>query len=69
MSRLDRATATRRLLGMLARKGYSGGMAAAVVREALDARGDEEEGADLLDLDEDAPVPSGWSTAASADNP
>jgi regulatory protein len=69
MSRLDRATATRRLLGMLARKGYSGGMAAAVVREALDARGDEGEGTDLLDLDEDAPVPSGWSTAASADNP
>ena len=38
MSRLDRATATRRLLGMLARKGYGGGLAVAVVREALDAR-------------------------------
>jgi regulatory protein len=37
MRRLDRATATRRLIGMLARKGYSGGLAAAVVREALDA--------------------------------
>jgi regulatory protein len=37
MHRLDRATAMRRLLGMLARKGYSGGMAAAVVRDALDA--------------------------------
>jgi regulatory protein len=36
MRRLDRATATRRLMGMLARKGYSGGLAAAVVREALD---------------------------------
>jgi regulatory protein len=36
MRRLDRATATRRLIGMLARKGYSGGLAAAVVREALD---------------------------------
>lgn len=38
MSRLDRATATRRLIGVLARKGYGGGLAAAVVREALDAR-------------------------------
>jgi regulatory protein len=64
MSRLDRATATRRLLGMLARKGYSGGMAAAVVREALDAREeDREEGADPqydadpLDLGEDALLP------------
>jgi regulatory protein len=36
MRRLDRATAARRLMGMLARKGYSGGLAAAVVREALD---------------------------------
>ena len=36
MRRLDRATATRRLMGMLARKGYNGGLAAAVVREALD---------------------------------
>jgi len=36
MRRLDRATATRRLIGMLARKGYNGGLAAAVVREALD---------------------------------
>jgi regulatory protein len=60
MSRLDRATATRRLLGMLARKGYSGGMAAAVVREALDARaedGEPEFGADPLDLGEDALLP------------
>ena len=45
MRRLDRATATRRLMGMLARKGYSGGLAAAVVREALDTLpGDEESG-------------------------
>ncbi|MCA0146636.1 regulatory protein RecX [Blastococcus sp. LR1] len=36
MSRLDRATATRRLMGMLARKGYNGGLAAAVIREVLD---------------------------------
>lgn len=42
MARLDRVTATRRLVGMLARKGYSGGLAAAVVREALDARADDE---------------------------
>lgn len=41
MQRLDRATATRRLVGMLARKGYNGGMAAAVVREVLDAAGAE----------------------------
>src|SRR3954462_7995398 len=55
MRRLDRATATRRLIGMLARKGYSGGVAAAVVREALDAADD---GADhLVSLDEDALLP------------
>jgi regulatory protein len=36
MRRLDRVTATRRLVGMLARKGYNGGVASAVVREALD---------------------------------
>lgn len=33
---VDRMTATRRLVAMLARKGYSGGVAYAVVREALD---------------------------------
>ena len=38
MRRLDRATASRRLIGMLARRGYSGGLAAAVVRDALDAQ-------------------------------
>jgi regulatory protein len=41
MQRLDRATAMRRLMGMLARKGYGGGLAAAVVREVLDAAGAE----------------------------
>ena len=54
--RLDRATATRRLMGMLARKGYNGGLAAAVVREALDglnAASDDEFDA----LDEDALLP------------
>jgi regulatory protein len=43
-------------MGMLARKGYSGGLAAAVVREALDADGagvDDEFDA----LDEDALLP------------
>jgi regulatory protein len=58
MRRLDRATATRRLMGMLARKGYNGGLAAAVVREALDADGAE--AADIAgfdDLDEDSLLP------------
>ncbi|SFE59876.1 regulatory protein RecX [Blastococcus tunisiensis] len=58
MSRLDRATATRRLMGMLARKGYSGGMAAAVVREVLDDAGaDEAADPDFDDLDEDTLLP------------
>ena len=57
MRRLDRATATRRLMGMLARKGYSGGLAAAVVREALDGSLAEEEVAGFDDLDEDSLLP------------
>ena len=61
MRRLDRATATRRLMGMLARKGYSGGLAAAVVREALDsADADDLEDsgvAEFDDLDEDSLLP------------
>jgi regulatory protein len=53
--RLDRVTATRRLMGMLARKGYNGGLAAAVVREALDSAGaDDVPIAEFDDLDEDA---------------
>ncbi|SHN80860.1 regulatory protein [Geodermatophilus obscurus] len=36
MRRVDRVTAERRLVGMLARKGYGSGLAAWVVREALD---------------------------------
>ena len=41
LRRVDRETAHRRLLGMLARKGYGSGLAGIVVREALDAdRGD-----------------------------
>jgi regulatory protein len=42
MRRLDRATASRRLIAMLARKGYGGGLAASVVRDALDADADED---------------------------
>jgi regulatory protein len=51
MRRLDRVTASRRLVGMLARKGYNGGLAAAVVREALDAADDDALTADLDDLE------------------
>jgi regulatory protein len=58
MRRLDRTTATRRLMGMLARKGYNGGLAAAVVREALDSAGaDDAAGAEFDDLDEDSLLP------------
>jgi regulatory protein len=58
MRRLDRATATRRLMGMLARKGYNGGLAAAVVREALDSAGAEDVAvAEFDDLDEDSLLP------------
>jgi regulatory protein len=46
MHRLDRQTAERRLVGMLARKGYGGGLAGHVVREALDERADGVEGTD-----------------------
>lgn len=58
MRRLDRATATRRLMGMLARKGYNGGLAAAVVREALD--GVDADGVavpEFDELDEDSLLP------------
>lgn len=58
MRRLDRATASRRLMGVLARKGYSGGMAAAVVREALDSLAhDDEPVSDEPVGDEDAFLP------------
>ncbi|MCW2580975.1 MAG: recX [Blastococcus sp.] len=58
MRRLDRATATRRLMGMLARKGYSGGLAAAVVREALDSADVEDVAVpEFDDLDEDSLLP------------
>jgi regulatory protein len=58
MRRLDRTTATRRLMGMLARKGYSGGMAAAVIREVLDSAGsDESTDEEFDDLDVDSLLP------------
>jgi regulatory protein len=38
---LDRAARTRRLVGMLARKGYDGGLALRVVRDALAADGSD----------------------------
>ena len=42
MSGLDHQVATRRLAGMLARKGYPAGLAFSVVREALAGRDDDE---------------------------
>ncbi len=48
MRRLDRATATRRLAGMLARKGYSAGLTFAVVRDELGAAAADDEPADGL---------------------
>jgi regulatory protein len=70
MSRLDRATAERRLMGMLARKGYGGGLAGYVVREALDATGAAEDAAAEAEEFEDDPVPAEsapvWTRARSA---
>ncbi|SDT55238.1 regulatory protein [Streptomyces sp. TLI_053] len=40
---LERQTRTRRLVGLLARRGYSEGLAFRVVRDALDAEGAEDE--------------------------
>ncbi|MGV3561692.1 MAG: hypothetical protein ACO1ON_00295 [Nocardioides sp.] len=42
LSRVDDVTATRRLVGMLARKGYGSGMAFAVVRDELARAGRED---------------------------
>ena len=52
MRGLDPQVATRRLAGMLARKGYGAGLAFSVVREAL-AEGDDEHVIDLIDQPED----------------
>lgn len=43
---LDQQKATRRLVGMLARKGYGAGMAFAIVKDELQLAGDLEAGAD-----------------------
>jgi regulatory protein len=43
---LDRDKRLRRLAGMLARKGYGEGMALRVVRQALEAEGEDTEGLD-----------------------
>lgn len=51
LSRVDRATATRRLTGMLARKGHSGEVVWRVVREELDASG--------FDASDDGDLPAG----------
>ena len=48
MRRLDHATATRRLVGMLARKGYSAGLAFAVVKDELGAAVSEDDGLDEI---------------------
>jgi hypothetical protein len=48
MVRFEDAVAARRLVGMLARKGYGAGLAYEVVREALAARGAEVEGLEVL---------------------
>ncbi len=53
MTQLDRATATRRLVGMLARKGYDGATAMAVVREALEQTPGSGEGDDRRTVDGD----------------
>lgn len=50
LSRVDDVTATRRLVGMLARKGYGSGMAFAVVRDEL-SRAGREDPTDDGDLD------------------
>ena len=50
VARVDDTVATRRLVGMLARKGYPGGLAFAVVREELQARGRDGVEDDLRDI-------------------
>jgi regulatory protein len=50
---LDRNKRANRLVGMLARKGYNGGIAYQVVREALDAEGEDEEYGDVEGADLD----------------
>lgn len=59
MRRLDRETAHRRLLGMLARKGYGSGLAGIVVREALDAEWSDTEWSDTGRSDTGRPDTAG----------
>ena len=62
VARVDRAAATRRLSGMLARKGYGPGIAFRVVREELDAAGHgRPDAADGFAGDVDGDDP-GWGT-------
>lgn len=56
LRRVDRATATRRLTGMLARKGHGGDVVWRVVREELDAAGREDD-----EHEDDHPLPDSWS--------
>jgi regulatory protein len=49
VARLDRTAAARRLIGMLARRGYSHGLAAAVVAEALRDRAELDDDAEPLE--------------------
>jgi SOS response regulatory protein OraA/RecX len=63
MRRLDTATATRRLTAMLSRKGYGAGLAAWVVREALEADGKSEDAAAEAD-----PGPSDASSTHPSDD-
>ena len=67
LRRVDRATATRRLSGMLARKGHSGEVVWRVVREELDASGFDTGDDDLAERaheehDGDGPGGDVWSS-------
>ena len=57
LRRVDRVTAERRLVGMLARRGYGSGLAGWVVREALDSAGAGSEVDEFDHLDEDSLLP------------
>ncbi len=76
VAKLDRTIQTRRLVGLLGRKGYSPGLAYRVVREALDGLGTHaveeygEVGAGCEDLPEDkasAPDHAGSASARTVD--
>ncbi|MGY1632916.1 regulatory protein RecX [Geodermatophilus sp. SYSU D01186] len=72
LRRVDRATAERRLIGMLARKGYGGGLASWVVREALDedrAALDAAEDVSDDDHDLDEGIPAGIRRRAAGPHP